>query len=127
VRAGNELLRSCAASPGLAGCQPPARAGFYEMAVGMLVRIPGGTAEYYDSVMEHLDWDNAPKPQGFISHYAGSTDDGWLVFDVWESRQDFERFAQERLMTALSAASDGEAPALNPVFAELHNQDHARA
>ena len=54
------------------------------MAVGMLVQIPGGTQDFYDSVMRHLDWDKADKPRGFISHYAGPTEGGWLVFDVWD-------------------------------------------
>ena len=30
-------------------------------------------------------------------------------------------------MAALQAASDGEAPSIAPVFADIHNEDHARA
>ena len=96
------------------------------MAVGMLMQAPGLNAELYDSVMEHLEWEEKDLPDGFVSHYAGPAKDGWLVFDVWESQEDFERFAQERLVPALSAATGGQAPAIEPQFISLHNQDHAR-
>lgn len=95
------------------------------MAVGMLMQMPGMTADVYDSVMEHLDWENTPKPQGFVSHYAGPSSDGWFVFDIWESQADFERFAQERLMSAVGAASGGEMPDIQPQFIPIHYQDHA--
>ena len=95
------------------------------MAVGMLMQMPGADAGFYDSVLEHLDWDTKPKPQGFVSHYAGATSDGWFVFDIWESQADFERFAQERLVSAVGAASGGQPPDLQPQFIPIHNQDHA--
>lgn len=95
------------------------------MAVGMFLEMPGGTSELYDAVMAELDWDNREKPRGFVSHYAGSTGGGWFVFDVWESREDFERFAEERLRAAIDAASGGQAPPLEPRFVDLHRQEHA--
>ena len=96
------------------------------MPVGMLIQLPGATAEFYDSVMEHLDWDTIERPQGFISHYAGPTGDGWLVFDVWETQADFERFVAERLGAALAAASGGTPPEIAPTFVPIHREDHAR-
>ncbi len=92
------------------------------MATGMLVQMPGMNSDVYDSVMEHLDWDGTPLPQGFISHSAGSTATGWLVFDVWESQEDFERFYQERLKQALEAATGGQAPQIQPTFVQIHRQ-----
>lgn len=95
------------------------------MATGMLVQIPGMNSDVYDSVMEHLDWDDKSLPEGFISHYAGSTGDGWVVFDLWESQADFERFYEERLKHALAAATGGQAPPMQPTYVQIHNQDHA--
>lgn len=40
-------------------------------------------------------------PDGLIMHSAGPSDDGWYVYDVWESQQHFDRFVQDRLMPAL--------------------------
>ena len=97
------------------------------MSVGMFLQMPGGTREFYDAVLTELDWDAREKPRGFISHYAGSTEDGWLVFDVWESRDDFHRFLDERLAAAVQAASGGQAPSFEPQFVEIHREDHAAA
>ena len=71
------------------------------MAIGMLMQVPGGTQDFYNSVMQHLDWDNQPKPPGFISHHAGVDSDGLVVFDTWESQEDFENFVQTRLGAAI--------------------------
>jgi heme-degrading monooxygenase HmoA len=97
------------------------------MAVAMVMEAPGMTAELYDSVMEHLEWSEQDLPDGFISHYAGPTEDGMLVFDIWESQEDFERFLESRLGAALAAATGGQAPAIEPRFIQIHNQDHARS
>lgn len=94
------------------------------MPVAMVMEAPGMDAAAYDAVTEKLDWKNSPFPQGFVSHYAGPTANGWMVVDVWESQADFERFAQERLLPAMEAAF-GQAPDLQPRFIPIHNQDHA--
>jgi len=96
------------------------------MAVGILMQSSEITTEMYDSVMEHLGWSQQDLPQGFVSHHACATDDGVLIFDVWESQEDFERFAQERLGAAVAAAADGQPPSIEPQFFPIHNQDHAR-
>jgi heme-degrading monooxygenase HmoA len=97
------------------------------MAVAMIMEAPGMTTELYDSVMEHLEWSERDLPDGFVSHYAGPTEDGLLVFDIWESREDFERFFETRLGAALTAATGGQAPAIEPRFVSIHNQNHARS
>jgi hypothetical protein len=95
------------------------------MPVGMNIEIPGMTADVYDQVMTNLDWDGQPLPPGFISHYAGPIDGGWFVFDTWESQQDFENFAQSRLIAAISAAAVGEPPEIHPRFIPIHREAHA--
>lgn len=37
------------------------------MAVGMLMRIPEGTQEMYDGVMEAMEWESRPQPDGWRS------------------------------------------------------------
>jgi heme-degrading monooxygenase HmoA len=97
------------------------------MAVGMLLQSGEFNQELYDSVMEHLEWDEKDLPEGFVSHYAGPTKNGWLVFDVWESQEDFERFLEQRLGQAINAATGGQPPSLEPQFVPIHNQDHERS
>lgn len=40
-------------------------------------------------------------PPGLLVHTAGATENGWAVFEVWESREAQERFMGERLGQAL--------------------------
>ena len=40
-------------------------------------------------------------PEGLIIHSAGSTDDGWYVYDIWESREAFQRFMDEKQQPAI--------------------------
>lgn len=62
------------------------------MAVLAMMEIPGGTTAQYDRVNEILGIDASDPPPGLISHTAGSTDDGLMIVDVWESQQAFEEF-----------------------------------
>ena len=72
------------------------------MATGMLIQIPGMNSDVYDSVMEHLDWDTKPLPQGFVSHYAGSAGTSWVIYDVWESEEAMNTFTADRLVPAIA-------------------------
>jgi hypothetical protein len=56
----------------------------------------------YDTVAERLDVASNP-PAGMIVHTAGWDDENgtFRIFDVWERREDFDRFWQDRLQPAL--------------------------
>ncbi len=71
------------------------------MAVGLRIKFDGGTQEQYDAVHRVMDIDSDP-PAGLIFHSAGPIDGGWGVIDFWESRADFDRFAEGRLQSALA-------------------------
>ncbi|MGH9039507.1 MAG: hypothetical protein ACRDZ3_04680 [Acidimicrobiia bacterium] len=70
------------------------------MAVTFIFEVPGAGAEQYDAVMERLGPDSPP---GRIYHVAGPVEDGWMVVDVWETAEDFERFLAEDLLPAARA------------------------
>jgi hypothetical protein len=54
-----------------------------------------------------------------ISHVAGPTDDGFLIVDVWESVETFERFFEDGMG---AARADGiEPPEIEPRVAPVHN------
>jgi len=93
------------------------------MAIALFMKFEGVTQAQYDEVMRELGLDSASAswPEGIISHTAGSTDGGWCVVDVWESRAAFDRFAQERLGSATQKAG---VPAPNPVEFQVYNSHY---
>ncbi|HKP91601.1 MAG TPA: hypothetical protein VJT75_16665 [Thermoleophilaceae bacterium] len=66
------------------------------MAIGLLFELPGMTREQYDGMIEASGFADS-LPPGQIFHVAGPMEGGWRVTDVWESREHFDRFAQETL------------------------------
>jgi hypothetical protein len=44
-------------------------------------------------------------PAGIISHVVTETANGVHVVDVWESAEDFQRFAQDQLMPSMQKVS----------------------
>ena len=72
------------------------------MAVCLVITVPGGTREQYEQVMEGLG--DPPLGDGQSYHVAGPTDGDWCVVDVWESREHFDRYLEERLGEHLQAA-----------------------
>jgi hypothetical protein len=95
------------------------------MAVVMTTQIPGATTEVYDSINREMGVED-DLPQGLIAHYAAHTGDAMLIFDVWESKEDYDRFEQDKLMPAVQKLGMGPPPdgGPQPTFAELHNEFH---
>lgn len=89
------------------------------MAVGVVMDFEGGTLDQYDQVVGKMGLTSGgPMPPGGISHWATATDNGVRVTDVWESREQFESFAQEQI--GPYAAEAGLA-APQPTFYEVHS------
>jgi hypothetical protein len=88
------------------------------MAIGMSLRWPGLTLDQYNATMNELGLDDDP-PQGGIAHFAGELNGELRVFDVWESAEDFQAFAESRLAAATQAAGIEGEP--QPEIFELHN------
>lgn len=74
------------------------------MAVGMLMMIPEGTQEQYDAVNTEMFGQAMPTPdqlpEGLIMHSAGPADGGWYIYDVWESKEECQRFMEGPLQEA---------------------------
>jgi hypothetical protein len=67
----------------------------------------------YDGVQAEMDIANDP-PEGLLFHWAGEIDGKWTVTDVWEAREPYDRFRDERLMPAIQKVS-GMDPASGPM------------
>ena len=76
------------------------------MAVAMRTTdFPEGVGtQMYDGVQAELDLANRP-PEGLIFHWAGEVDGEWTVTNLWESRDAYDRFRQERLLPAIQKVS----------------------
>lgn len=60
----------------------------------------------FPGVIRRDDDDNTPGekwPEGILGHYAGPSDAGWTVVDIWESDEAFEKFKAVRLGAAMAA------------------------
>jgi hypothetical protein len=95
------------------------------MAVGILQMIPGGTKEQYDQVNQELFGQPTPPldqlPEGLIMHSAGPAEGGWYIYDVWESKEDFERFVEGPLGSAIRVVFGDQPPppGSEPQFYEI--------
>ncbi len=57
-------------------------------------------------------------PANAISHWVAKTDDGLRVVDVWESREAFDRYAEEKIGPYTREAGFTEAPEMR--FYDVH-------
>jgi hypothetical protein len=95
------------------------------MAVGTITRFSEGMgAEQYDAVTGKLGLTDEP-PEGLIFHSAGELEGRFQVFNVWESRENFDQFTTNRLRPAMVEVMGEEAVAALPdadvVDVAIHN------
>ena len=70
------------------------------------------TWEDYEKVSEKV---GDEVPEGLVLHAAGGAEGGkWQAVSIWESREAYERFRDERLMPAVVAALGEEVLAAGP-------------
>ena len=85
------------------------------MAEALILEFHGVGRDQYDAVNGHMgidpDTGQGDWPAGLLFHAGGAQPDGWVVFEVWESRQAQERFMNERLRPALPAGGINGPPA----------------
>jgi hypothetical protein len=75
------------------------------MATVMEMKWSSISRDDYERAREAVNWEG-DVPQGATLHVAWF-EDGLRVIDVWQSQQDFERFANERLMPKLQELGIG--------------------
>jgi hypothetical protein len=87
------------------------------MATAMLMYWPGVTTEHYEAARAEVGWEHAV-PDGAICHIAGFDEGGLRVLDIWDSAEQFQRFAEERLMPVTSKLGIEGEPEIR--FYEVH-------
>ena len=77
------------------------------MAFGIVHKFKGGTKAQFDEVLKRAHPDNGKgMPPGLTHLAAGPANNDFVVTAVWNSKQDFENFAQNSLGPALADAGD---------------------
>jgi len=90
------------------------------MAVAIQMDFDGATLDQYDEICGKMGL--TPKghgPAGSISHFATATDTGLRVVDVWETKEQFEKFAETQIGPHSASAGVTAPPRLQ--FFEVHN------
>lgn len=90
------------------------------MAVAVKLNFRGATLDQYDQVVKEMGF--TPGGQGApggLFHWVTETGDGIRVVDVWESKEQFERFAQEEIGPKTQQAGFPSPPEIT--FHEVHN------
>jgi hypothetical protein len=78
-----------------------------------------GTLDQYDRVVKKMGF--TPRGNGAphaLFHWVAKTQDGFVVVDVWDSKAEFDKFAQTRIGPL--SAEEGLAPPIVKVH-EVHN------
>lgn len=90
------------------------------MAVAVQMDFEGTTLEQYDAVCKLMGLTpKGPGPAGAISHFATMTESGLRVIDVWKSREQFDKFAEEQIGPFTQEVGIPGPPKMQ--FFEVHN------
>ncbi len=67
-------------------------------------------------------------PDGLIVHSAGPAENGWYIYDIWETRDHFQRFNDGQLGEAIRAVFGDQPPppGSEPQFYEIESLAVAR-
>jgi len=89
------------------------------MAIGVQLDFRGATLEQYDQVVETLGFlPGGPAPPEALFHWVTQTGDGIRIIDVWTSREEFERFAGDKIVPGFREVGVSS-PEVQ--FIEVHN------
>jgi hypothetical protein len=74
----------------------------------------------YDAISEKLQ--SQDTPAGLRVHSAGFTGNGFRIFEIWDSREHFDRFLEDRLLPMIMEQGGDQSPTQPTMTVyELHN------
>jgi hypothetical protein len=90
------------------------------MAVAAVLDFEGATLDQYDQTITKmgLQPQGAGAPGGLF-HWVTATDSGIRVTDVWETKEQFEKFAEEQIGPITAAVGIPNPPTVT--FYDVHN------
>ena len=89
------------------------------MAVAVILEFDGASLDQYEQVIEKMGFEHeGTGGPGGLFHWVTKTDNGFRVTDVWATREDFEKFSEEKIGPYSQEAGLPE-PKIE--FVEVHN------
>ena len=90
------------------------------MAIAVVMEFDGATLDQYDEVLVKMGLEpKGPGPKGALFHWATATPTGIRVTDVWEDREQFEKFAAEQIGPMTAEVGISGPPTMT--FFDVHN------
>ena len=90
------------------------------MAVAVQLEFRGASLDQYDEIVKRMGFTPGGKgAPGGLFHWVTKTDDGLRVTDVWDSKETFEKFAQEKIGPISQEVGVARPPEIT--FFEVHN------
>jgi hypothetical protein len=87
------------------------------MAVTLVAEIRGMTKAQYDQAVAQVQ-DQLRKAPGFMGHTGGPMEGGYRVMELWNSREECERFMQQTIMPMAQRVG---IPPFEPQFLPVDN------
>lgn len=85
------------------------------MAIAIYFHPESMTAAQYDDVIRRLEAAGQGKPKGRTHHSTFGPDDHLMVYDVWDSQEDFDAFGQTLMPILAEVGLDPGQPDVMPV------------
>ncbi len=90
------------------------------MAVGVVLEFDGATLDQYDEVVKKMGFSPLGRgAPGGLFHWVTKTGDGIRVTDVWESKEQFDAFAQNQIGPITQEVGFPSPPTVT--FFDVHN------
>jgi hypothetical protein len=90
------------------------------MPVAVIMEFENTSLEQYDEVVEKMGFSHGgPGAPGGLFHWVTQTNGGIRVTDVWESKEEFERFSESTIGPLAAEAGMAGPPKVS--YAEVYN------
>jgi hypothetical protein len=77
------------------------------MAFGFVMDVPA-PAEFYDALHAEVNRRSSGPVDGLLMHVGRATQDGFQVIEVWETREQCDRFNEDVVLPALARLTQGQ-------------------
>ena len=88
------------------------------MAYGFVMDVPA-PIEFYDALHAEIGRRDTGESYGMLLHVGRATSGGFQVLEIWESKEQRERFNAEVLEPALAQLSGGQPAPMQPAVEEF--------